>query len=163
MVRSVFFIFSFLSLLFFLSSGTPQSLSKKVRVQGVIDGDTIVLTDGRHLRYIGSDTPEIRRKVDNHWVYAPEPFGEEAKDYNSRLVKGKTVTLEFDREREDRFGRLLAYVFVGNLFVNAKLIEQGYAHLRIYPPNTRYADLFRRMEQKAIGAGVRIWHNKERG
>ncbi|MBW2406005.1 MAG: thermonuclease family protein [Deltaproteobacteria bacterium] len=80
----------------------------------VHDGDTIVLTDGRYVRYIGINAPEIAH--DNHKA---EAFGYEAKNYNKSLVRSKTVRLEFDKEKYDRHGRLLAYVFLLNgTFIN---------------------------------------------
>ncbi|HET6369826.1 MAG TPA: thermonuclease family protein, partial [Nitrospiria bacterium] len=146
-----------------LSSGTPRFLSTTVRVQEVIDGDTVILTDGEHLRYIGIDAPEIRRKVNGRWIYLPEPLAEEAKVHNERLVIGKTLTLEFDRERKDRYGRLLAYVYVNDLFINAELIREGYARLLVYPPNTRHADLFLRLEREAMREHRGIWNVKGTG
>jgi micrococcal nuclease len=146
-----------------LSSGTSGFLSTTVRVQEVIDGDTVILTDGEHLRYIGIDAPEIRRKIKGRWLYRPEPLAEEAKSRNERLVMGKALTIEFDQERKDRYGRLLAYVYVNDLFINAELIREGYARLLILPPNVRHADLFLRLEREAMRERKGIWNMKGRG
>jgi len=100
-----------------------------IGVLEVIDGDTIKLSNGRLLRYIGLDTPETRIKKDGQFIYSPQPFGEEAKEYNRKLVQGKTVRIEFDVQNKDKYGRLLGYCFVGDTFVNEKLIESGYAVL----------------------------------
>ena len=96
---------------------------KRARVLRVVDGDTILVRlDGRRerLRYIGIDTPES---------VAPdrpvECYGPAAAEENRRLVGGRTVTLTADEERRDRFGRLLAYVRVGDLFVNGELVRRG--------------------------------------
>jgi micrococcal nuclease len=159
----------FFTLVFFqlfsyqLSSGTSRFLSTTVRVQEVIDGDTVILTDGEHLRYIGIDAPEIRRKINGRWVYLPEPLAEEARIHNEQMVMGKALTLEFDRERKDQYGRLLAYVYVNDQFINAELIREGYARLLVYPPNTRHADLFLRLEREAMREHRGIWNVKGRG
>lgn len=164
--RSAFFCFPLLLCLLLFPSQPASSTSRPVattaRVQDVIDGDTIVLETGEHLRYIGVDAPEIRRKIGGQWIYAPEPLGEEAKAYNRRLVGGKTIALQFDREREDRYGRMLGYVYVEGTFVNAKLLEDGYARLLVFPPNTRHADLFWKLEKTAMKEHRGIWGLKGR-
>ncbi|MFA5005554.1 MAG: thermonuclease family protein, partial [Candidatus Omnitrophota bacterium] len=66
------------------------------------------------------------------------------------LVEGKKVKLEFDIERRDRYGRLLAYAYLEDgTFVNAEIIRQGYASLMTYPPNVKYADMFLKLYQEA--------------
>src|SRR5918997_285103 len=88
-----------------------------VRVERVIDGDTIqVHIDGRseRVRYIGVDTPEATTFT--------ECFGPAAAAANRRLLAGRMVRLDYGAEPRDRYGRLLAYVYVGDLFVNAELI-----------------------------------------
>ena len=65
-------------------------------VQKVIDGDTIRLSDGRIIRYLGINAPELRKKVGDLWVYSPEPFAEEAARLNKKLVEGKKVRIEID-------------------------------------------------------------------
>jgi endonuclease YncB( thermonuclease family) len=114
------------------------------RVVSVIDGDTIdVNLNGQtvRIRYIGVNTPERDEVCYN-----------EATAANSLLVYGKTVRLVADAEDTDRFGRLLRYVYVDNLFVNRALIEQGFAEVVSYPPNTAHYDEFRRLEQDASRA-----------
>ena len=84
------------------------------RVEQVVDGDTIKVHLGGRLetvRYIGVDTPETV-----HPARGLEPYGKEASRFNASLVEGKMVRLEFDVERRDRYGRLLAYVYVDTLF-----------------------------------------------
>ena len=76
-------------------------------VRNVIDGDTVELSNGRRVRYIGVDTPETMKKVAGSWLYDPEPFAAEAKKLNSLLVDGKRVSLEFDSRKEDKYGRWL--------------------------------------------------------
>lgn len=123
----------------------------------VIDGDTIELTDGRLVRYIGMDTPEVRRRIGGRWVKDPEPFGEAATEMNRQLVEGRTVRLEYDVQTHDRFGRLLAYVYVGDLMVNEELVRQGYAQPLTIPPNVRYVQRFREAAEAARHDGRGLW------
>jgi len=106
----------------------------------IIDGDTIVVRlDGtrEHIRYIGIDTPEMdddRPEIRRRAVAA--------KEANARLVGGRRVRLELDVERRDRYGRLLAYVWVGDTLVNEVLVRAGHAAPYTVPPNVKYADRF---------------------
>ena len=115
------------------------------RVKRVVDGDTIVLADGRRIRYVGINTPE-----------RGEPLWGEARDYNERKVKGKPVTLEFGEVKEDAYGRTLAYVFVEAEMVNAALLQAGLAHLFVLEPITYYHH-FRRIQEEARTKGLGIW------
>ena len=142
------------------------------RVRHVIDGDTIELSNGEKVRYIGIDAPEERRRRGDRWVYDPEPYAEKATRENRKLVEGKKVRLEFDAEKRDKYGRLLAYVytrigFFGNagydgevildsheIFINAYLVQKGLARPLSIPPNTRYADRFRHLALNAQKEGV---------
>ena len=127
----------------------------RAEVERVVDGDTIdVLLDGESVpvRYIGIDTPESGWPADR-----PEPFSLEATERNRRLVEGRTVRLLIGEEPFDRYDRLLAYVFVGDPMVNARLIEAGLAEALTIPPNDRFAGRFARLEDRAKAAGVGIW------
>lgn len=126
-------------------------------VRRVVDGDTIELADGRLVRYIGIDAPEVRRREQDHWVVNPEPFGLEATTANKQLVEGRTVRLEYDVETHDEYGRLLAYVYVNGQMINAKLLEDGYAQLLTIPPNVKYAGLFRRLAEEARQHNRGLW------
>jgi len=123
-------------------TGTGQT----ARVAFVVDGDTIELTDGRRVRYIGVNTPETGR-----------PYAIEAKAFNESLVAGTEVWLETDVQESDQYGRLLAYVWAGDTFVNLELVRQGYANAYTVPPNVRYAEAFVRAEQAAREAGRGMW------
>jgi len=106
----------------------------------VIDGDTIVVElDGQNerVRYIGIDTPEM-----NDERPTIRRVASAAKAANARLVAGRRVRLELDAERRDRYGRLLAYVWVGDTMVNEALVRAGYAVPYTVPPNVKYADRF---------------------
>ena len=140
-----------------------QALPETAQVRRVIDGDTIEIADGRPVRYIGIDTPEVRRRTspDDHWVKDPEPLAQEATAANQQLVGGKTVRLEYDVQTHDRHGRLLAYVFVGEDMVNGVLLEAGYATPLTIPPNVKYAEPFRRLEAMARTEGRGLWAKPE--
>jgi micrococcal nuclease len=132
-------------------------------VTHVVDGDTIdvALADGSDdtVRYIGIDTPET--------VKPGTPVqcgGPKAHEVNERLVGGRDVTLRFDAERRDVYGRLLAYVYVPGsgrrgrpLFVNAELARRGLARTLTIPPNDSYAPLFARLAGRAGVRGRGLW------
>lgn len=118
-------------------------------VSRVVDGDTIVvILNGREekVRLIGIDTPERGR-----------PYFNEAKQKTAELVLGKKVKMEKDVSERDRYGRLLRYVYVGNIFVNAELVKQGYAMAYTHPPDVKYSDLFVKLQQEARNAGRGLW------
>ena len=126
-------------------------------VSRVIDGDTVELADGRRLRYLGINTPELRRRAGTQWVYHPEPFGEEAAAANQQLVAGKTVRLEYDARPYDKYSRLLAYVYVGKRSVNAELLARGLARVLIIPPNVRHAEEFEALQRQARQQRAGLW------
>lgn len=121
-------------------------------VVAVLDGDTIVISGGQKVRYAGLNTPEF-----HHPDKLPEYCGQEAFEANRRLVAGQIVRLEFDAQRRDQYGRLLAYVYVNSLFVNAELIRQGYAQVSTYKENQRHHEEFERLQQHAIAARRGLW------
>jgi micrococcal nuclease len=124
-------------------------------VTRVVDGDTIeILLDGRRedVRYIGVDTPETV-KPDT----PVQCFGRRASDFNHALVERRRVRLVFGVERRDVYGRLLAYVYLGDRFVNASLVRRGLARTLTIPPNDRFAGRFRRLELGAARAGRGVW------
>lgn len=128
-----------------------------VRVVRVVDGDTIRvrLASGRvdAVRYIGVDTPESVRPGTPAQCYA-----EHASALNRRLVDGRRVRLVADRERRDRYGRLLAYVNRDDgLFVNAELVRRGAATTLEVAPNLAHAAGLRRLAAQARAAGRGLW------
>lgn len=135
--------------------GAGSGERARAEVLRVIDGDTIeVDLDGvaEDVRYIGIDTPET--------VKPGEPvqcFGKQASAHNDELVGGATVRLRFDRELRDRFGRLLAYVYVGETFVNGELVAGGYARTLAIEPNTAMAETLARLQVEASTAGRGLW------
>lgn len=121
----------------------------------VYDGDTIeVEIDGVacSVRYIGIDAPEPGQGyLDFEWL------GPEATEANRALVEGRTVRLESDVSDVDQYGRLLRYVWAGDVFVNAEMVRLGYAEARAYPPDVRYRELFERLQAEAQAAQRGIW------
>lgn len=133
-----------------------------VQVQRVIDGDTVELVDGRRVRYIGIDTPEYN-------VFTPKPtrahtepfiecFGKQARAENQQLVEGKYVRLEQDVSDKDQYGRLLRYVFVGDVFVNDHLVRQGFARIETVPPDVAFYGQLLKAEREARGEGRGLWN-----
>jgi len=128
---------------------------KWISVKWVSDGDTIVLGDGRHVRYIGINAPEIA-----HDNQKAEAFGYTAKKYNQSLVRSKKVRLEFDKEKYDRYGRLLAYIFLlDGTFINKEMIEKGYAYALLRKPNVKYDRMLLQTQRDAMSAKKGMWRN----
>jgi len=126
-----------------------SSPPETARVVQVIDGDTITIEGGYRVRYIGIDTPEIHPEI--------EAFGLEAWQVNRKLVEGRVVHLEKDISEVDKYGRLLRYVYVGDLFVNAELVRVGLARAGAYPPDTKHQDYLEKLEREARQAGRGMW------
>lgn len=141
----------------FQHTRATSSAPLETAVDHVIDGDTVALTDGRHVRYIGIDTPETRRRIGDRWIEDPQPFSREAKALNQALVEGQPVRLEYDVQPRDKYGRTLAYVYVDDLMVNEELLRQGYAKLLTIPPNVKYVDRFRAVMLEAREARRGVW------
>lgn len=136
-------------------SPTAVSSLQEAQVINVVDGDTIdVLIDSveYRVRYILVDTPETK-----HPEKPVEPFGPEAAEANRQLVEGKTVLLEKDVSETDRYGRLLRYVWVGDVMVNEELLRQGLAQVSTFPPDVKYVDRFLEVQRQAQAAGVGMW------
>ncbi len=120
----------------------------------VYDGDTITVRLDKSpqeltkVRLIGLDTPELK---------AGE-FGSTARDFTRSMVLGQELTLEYDSERYDKYDRSLAYAYLKDgTFVNATLLEEGYARVMTIPPNTAHAAEFKALEVKAQRKYIGIW------
>jgi micrococcal nuclease len=145
-----------LALLFLLPLATSAGgRTIEGEVVRIVDGDTIHVRIGARVekvRYIGVNTPEV-----HHPTKGEEPGGREAAEVNRTLVAGRHVRLELDVRERDRYGRVLAYVWVGDHMVNAELVRRGYAQVMTVPPNVRYQDLFIKLQRDAREAGRGLW------
>lgn len=137
------------------AAATAEPTAPEATVVRVVDGDTIharIGTRVEKVRYIGVNTPEL-----HHPTRGEEPGGREALDLNRELVHGKLVRLELDVQERDRYGRLLAYVWIGDLMVNAELLRRGFAQVMTVPPNVRYQALFLGLQRDAREARRGLW------
>ena len=138
-----------------LPGGVEEPASARAYVVRAVDGDTIeVRFDGRleDVRYIGVDTPETV-KPDT----PVQCFGPRASSFDHHLVEHRRVRLVFGVERRDVYDRLLAYVYLGNRFVNAELVRRGLARTLTIAPNDRFAKYLKRLETAAARAGRGLW------
>ena len=144
--RSKIAILLLLPVLLPLACREPSGISK---VTQAIDGDTIAIEGGYHVRYIGIDAPE---KGEFHYL--------ESEQANRKLVEGRMVRLEKDISEKDRYGRLLRYVYIDGTFVNAELVRQGYARAKAYPPDAKYQVYLEAIEKEARHMKRGIWRQK---
>ena len=118
----------------------------------VIDGDTVELKNGERLRYNDIDTPET--------VHPSKPiecYGPEASKKNKELVEGETILVELGNPEKDRYGRLLGYVYIDDLFVNAELVRGGYAEVNSYGnPGSKIVELIN-IERDAKLKSTGLW------
>jgi len=94
---------------------------KKAKVERIVDGDTVILSNGNVVRYVGITAPENN-----------EPFEKESSEENRKLVEGKTVNLEYDNYKADKFGRILAYLIVDEKNISVEMTRKGLAQVVIY-------------------------------
>lgn len=140
-------------LIIFIMYNFFQQESGQYMVKAVIDGDTIELSSGEKVRYIGVDTPEFQSSHNK-----TEKFAEEAYQANRKMVENRKVKLEYDVQQRDQYGRLLAYVYTNDgIMVNEWLIANGYAKTVVFPPNVRYVDRFFQLEQEAQKQKIGLW------
>ena len=144
-----------LSVLFFLLTAGYSSAQTGYTVKWVNDGDTIVLTNGWRVRYIGINAPEI-----DHENQKAQPYGYLARSFNKKLVLSQKIVLEFDEERHDRYGRLLAYIYLADgSFLNSRMLENGMAYYLYRRPNVKYDKRLLKKQQDAMRAQKGLWHN----
>ncbi len=145
-----------LILVLLASGGTSPAAdadSLRVKVHWVDDGDTIVVAGGERVRYLGINTPEVAHKDE-----PGEPFGDEAKAFNKKLVQGRWINLELAEQQRDHYGRLLAYVFLADgTFVNGELVRQGYAHLLRKQPKLRHWERLLALQRQALKEKKGMW------
>ncbi len=132
---------------------------ERYRVEYVIDGDTIVVYTGDHIRFLGMNTPELHSK--NPQVRA---MAYKAKAVTSRLVDKKIVFLSRDVQNTDKYGRLLRFVFLSakdshdiTKSVNYYLVRNGYARVLTIPPNVAFKDVFLRAQAQARIEKKGLW------
>lgn len=131
-----------------VSTMTVRNLPTKEKVKRVVDGDTLELSNGQIVRYVGVNAPNNG-----------EPFEEEATEANQKLVQGKTLTFEYDTYTSDRFGRVLAYPFVDGKNVVVELARQGLAKVTIYEDRRKlkYQDELLKAQDEAKRNKKGIW------
>ena len=137
-----------------------------ILVTRAVDGDTLVLENNKRVRLIGIDTPEMHEsnklnrdaQRSGQAIEAIKQLGRQSYEFTRKLVEGKRVRLEFDVERYDKYKRILAYVYLfDGTFVNAKIVQEGYASLMTYPPNVKYADEFLKLYREARENKRGLW------
>ena len=170
LLLTIFIVFS--GLVF--PSPTPASPNSRDRgvdtVVQIVDGDTLTIQhNGRmeKIRLIGIDAPESstnnKTKKDasrgNGDVDTITKMGKEATRFVKRIVKpGDQVTIEFDKQIRDKYGRLLGYVYLSNgKMLNEEIVRAGYANLLTYPPNVKYQDRFRHAYHEARENNRGLW------
>ena len=133
-------------------TATDANSTSVSTVDRVIDGDTIVLTDGNSVRLIGVDTPEL-----HHPSRPIEYFAIDAKTFVDQMVKGREIKIVLGKERRDKYNRLLAYVYLpDNTFLNAEIIKQGYGFVDTRLP-FEFSDDFVKYEDEARQAKRGLW------
>ena len=134
---------------------TPTPIDTNIsfaKVTVVIDGDTVEIEGGSRVRLIGIDTPET--------VDPSRPvgcYGREASNFTKSQLEGKEVRLEKDISETDRYGRLLRYVWIGDVFFNETLVKRGYAQSSTYPPDVKYQDRFVAAQTEARNDKKGLW------
>ena len=148
-VRTVSILFSSLFLLHF---SAPYAHAQPLRCTGVIDGNTILLSNREKVHLIGVVAPEPKDPKKPADYYGRESFA-----FTRKMVEGKPVRLEYDLQQRDKHGMLLAYVYLlDGTFLNAEIIKQGYGHAYTQFP-FKYLDQFRQYEKEAGKAKRGLW------
>jgi len=137
------------------TAAAPDCISAHARreeaaVTHVIDGDTIDVDEGGvpfRVRYVGMDAPEL----------AGEPMAAEALAANQKLLEGKKIVMIRDQSEADRYGRLLRFVFAGDMFVNLELVRLGMARATPYPPDVSCQAEFEAAQRGALQTGRGLW------
>jgi micrococcal nuclease len=139
-------------------TGEEIVLSGPYKISKHVDGDTFWVDDGSEkgmkIRFIGVDSPEPRKVFNT----PAEAYGKAASAYLKSLIPDSIVMLEFDVDSLDRYKRTLAYIYLPDgTFINAKMVEDGYAQMATYPPNIKYVGLFRKLEKAARENERGLW------
>ena len=174
--KSAFFVLMFFGFSSVYASNSCQLTTKsnveKAIVKWVYDGDTVLVTDlngknKRKIRIIGIDTPEVK-----HHQQKAQLYGAKAREHLRALLKGDSsnsissnsyqIFLEFDKEKYDRYKRLLAHVYLANgINISEWLLQQGFAKTLIIPPNVKHVTCYKNAERKAQQQKLRLWKLKD--
>jgi micrococcal nuclease len=119
-------------------------------VPEVVDGDTIILSNGDHIRLLGINTPEIG-------MY----FYQESKEVLEIIVLDRQVSLEKDISDRDIYGRKLRYLFQGDIFVNLEMVKRGFANIYTCPPDVRYSEELLAAERYARENDLGLWESSD--
>lgn len=129
----------------------------EAKVLRVVDGDTLkiqIADKDYKVRLLGVDTPEsVSPKKEKN-----TKEGKIASEYTKKNLEGKDIVLEFDVSPYDRYGRLLAYVYVDGICYNEKLLEEGYAKVMMISPNVKNSKYYRQIEKQAKENNVGFWN-----
>lgn len=134
-------------------SHDTKGAGKTLRVKKIYDGDTVsALVNGRFekIRLIGIDAPEVDQR----------PWGSKTRECLRSIVSAtdSRISLEYDIERRDKYGRILAYVWTQDgKMINEEMMKKGCAVLFTFPPNVKYAERFRAAQKKAQELKEGIW------
>lgn len=141
--------------------GDIENDTMSVKLSKCVDGDTIKVIDNKKktytVRFLAIDTPEL-----SHSNKEVEEYAKKARDYTCDLLeKADKITLEFDKnsDKEDKYERLLAYVYADNIMVQKKLLEKGYAKVAYLYDDYTYTEDLKKIEDKAKNSKVGIWKN----
>lgn len=172
-ISAIFFALILAGIYYFLLPSRPTEYGniKLVTIKKVVDGDTVRSSEGKKIRLIGINAPELE-KPEKH--QAAEMYSQEAYQCLKNLVEGKKVYVEYDQEQKDQYGRELCYLWTEvpqkiskeNLCkynVNAYLLHEGYARTYTFKPNVKYSSLFHEIEQDAKADKRGIWSKEGRG
>lgn len=138
------------------NSVETATIAEESEVIRVVDGDTFVIKyNGKEekVRLIGVDTPESVHPNEEKNTQ----FGEEVSNFSKKMLTGKKVAIELDVEHRDKYGRLLAYVYLDGQMYNKILLEKGYAKIATYPPNVKYVEEFTEIQKQARENKVGLW------
>ncbi|MBI5189912.1 MAG: thermonuclease family protein [Nitrospirae bacterium] len=158
------------ALAFLLFTATTHASDRiPVKVVSVVDGDTLVcLVDGKKekVRLIGIDCPESTpndkhaEDANHDCCHTPDELialGKQAKEFTARFLDGKDVALELDAQERDKYGRILAYVWVDSEMLNSALLRAGLAKIMTIPPNVKRANYFYKLQHEAQDAKLGVW------
>lgn len=146
-----FILFAFSQVV--LALCTSDRYDENVVIKSIHDGDTVTLIDGRKLRLIGINTPELEsdRSVE-------EPYAKEAKDYLvQRFSQSRQWRVRWGQQRHDKYGRWLAHAFIGNDNLNAELLKEGLASVIAIPPNQWALSCYQEQERQARHEARGVW------